>query len=52
MGNEVVLLIELDILIWRTLSWDEIIITEEFLAIRIRQLKRRNEDIKEAVAFL
>ncbi len=51
-GNEVVLSIKLDILIWRTLLWDKIIIIKKFLAIRIRQFKRCDEDIKEAAAFL
>ncbi len=46
--NESVLLIELEISIWRILSWQEIHTIEDLLTMRARQLQRRNENMNEA----
>ncbi len=50
--NESVLSIELKISIWRVLSWQKIHIIEELLAMRTRQLQRRNENMNEAKNLL
>ncbi len=46
--SESVLSIELEISIWRVLSWQEIHTIEELLAMRARQLQKRNENMNEA----
>ncbi len=46
--NESMFLIELKIFIWRILSWQEIHIIEDLLAMRARQLQRRDENMNEA----
>jgi hypothetical protein len=46
--NELMLLIELKISIWRILFWQEIHIIEDLLTMRARQLQRRNENMNEA----
>ena len=50
--NEPVLPIELEILTWRILPWDNVHTTSDFLAMRTRQLQRRNEDLEEVVLYL
>ena len=51
-GNEAVLPIELEIPTWRILPWNEVHITDELLAMRARQIQRRDEDIEETALFL
>ncbi len=46
------LLIELEIFIWRMLSWQKIHIIEELLAMRTRQLQKRNENMNETKNLL
>ncbi len=46
--NELMLLIELKISIWRVLSWQEVHTIEELLTMRTRQLQRKNENMNEA----
>jgi hypothetical protein len=46
--NESMLSIELEISIWRIFSWQEVHIIEDLLAIRARQLQRKNENMNEA----
>ena len=48
-GNEPVLPIELEIPTWRILPWEDVHTTRDLLAIRARQLQRRDEDLEEAV---
>ncbi len=45
--NESMLLIELEISIWRIFSWQEIHIIEDLLIMRARQLQRRDENMNE-----
>jgi hypothetical protein len=47
-GSEPVLPIELEIPTWRILPWQEVHTTEDLLAMRARQLQRRDEDMDEA----
>lgn len=51
-GNESVLPIELEILTWQTLPWDEVQSTSNLLALRVRQLQRRDKDLEEATLHL
>lgn len=51
-GNEPVLPIELEIPTWRILPWDNVHTTSDLLAMRARQLQRRDEDLEEAVLHL
>ena len=51
-GSELVLPIELEIPTWRILPWNEVHSTCELLAMRARQLQRRDEDLEEAVLHL
>ena len=51
-GNEPVLSIELEVPTWRILTWDDVHITSDLLAIRARKLQRRDEDLEEAVLHL
>ena len=51
-GRDPVLPIELDIPTWRVLPWDEVHDTKDLLALRARQIQRRDEDLEEAVAHL
>ena len=46
--NDLVLSIELELFIWKVLSWKEMRITIKLIAIRARQLKRQNEDLEKA----
>ncbi len=46
--SESVLSIELEIFIRKMLSWQEVHIIEELLAMRTRQLQKRNENMNEA----
>jgi hypothetical protein len=46
--SESMLSIELEISIWRILSWQEIHTIEDLLTMRTRQLQRRNENMNEA----
>ncbi len=50
--SESMLSIELEISIWRILSWQEIHIIEDLLTMRARQLQRRNENMNEAKDLL
>lgn len=51
-GSEPVLPIKLDILTWRILPWSKVHSTAELLAMRARQLQRRDEDLEEATLHL
>lgn len=51
-GSEPVLPIELDIPTWRILPWDQVHSRAELIAMRIRQLERRDEDVEEATLLL
>jgi hypothetical protein len=50
--SESMLSIELEIFIWRIFSWQEVHIIEDLLAMRARQLQRRNENMNEAKNLL
>ena len=47
-GTEAVLPVELHVPTWQTLPWDTVRTTEDLLALRARQLQRRDEDLEEA----
>lgn len=51
-GNEPILLIKLEIPTWRILPWNDVHTTSDLLAMRARQLQRRDEDLEEAVPHL
>ena len=51
-GNELVLPIELEVPTWRILPWESVHTTGDLLAMRARQLQRRDEDLEEAVHHL
>jgi hypothetical protein len=46
-SREPVLPIELDVPIWRIFFWDEVYDTAEVFIMRVRQIQRRNKDIKK-----
>jgi hypothetical protein len=46
--SESMLSIELEISIWKILSWQEVHTIEDLLAMRARQLQKRNENMNEA----
>jgi len=48
-GNEHVLPIELTVPTWQVLPWSEVRSTSDLLAMRARQLERRDDDLKEAL---
>jgi hypothetical protein len=50
--REPVLLIKLDIPTWRIFLWDEIYNTAELLIMRVRQIQRRDKDIKKVKFYL
>ncbi len=50
--NESMLSTELEIFIWRILSWQKIHIIEDLLTMWARQLQRRNENMNEAKNLL
>jgi hypothetical protein len=50
--NELMLSIKLKISIWRILFWQEIHIIEDLLAMRTRQLQRKNENMNETKNLL
>ena len=47
-GQDAVLPIELDFPTWHILDWESVRSTGDLLALRARQLERRNEDLDEA----
>jgi len=51
-GQEAVLPIELDVPTWQTLPWNTVRTRADLLAMRARQIERRNQDIEEARAHL
>lgn len=51
-GNEPVLPIKLKVPTWRILSWGDIHTTNDLLAMRARQLQRRDKDLEEAILHL
>ena len=51
-SREAVLLIEMDIPTWRLLDWPSVKSREELLALRARQLLRRDKDLEEATLRL
>ena len=51
-GSKPVLFIELEIPTWRILSWSKVHSTADLLAMRARQLQRRDEDLEEATLHL
>ena len=48
-GREGLLPIELNFPTWSVLPWEEVTSTADLLAIRIRQLERRDEDLNESL---
>ena len=42
----------MDLPTWRSLPWDQVQSTADLLAMRARQLQRRDEDIEEAALYL
>jgi hypothetical protein len=48
MGQEAILPIELELPTWMTLEWNTVRTTEDLIAMRARQIDRRDEDIQEA----
>jgi hypothetical protein len=48
-GQDAVLPIELEVPTWATLPWETVRTTEELLAMRARQIDRRDQDIQESV---
>ena len=51
-GCDAVLPIELDVPTWQVLPWGNVRTTGELLALRARQLERRDEDLEEAALHL
>ena len=51
-GSKPVLPIELKVPTWRILPWDEVHSTADLLAMRVRQLQRRDDDLEEAALHL
>ena len=51
-SREPVLPIELDVPIWRIFFWDEVYDTAEVFIMRVRQIQRRNKDIKKIKFYL
>ena len=51
-GQDPVLPIELKVPIWRILPWNKVQSTADLLAMRARQLERRDEDMDEAILHL
>ena len=51
-GADAVLSIELDIPTWKTLPWLEIQTIKKLLALRARQIQRKDEDLKKAALYL
>ena len=51
-GSEPDLHIELEIPTWRILPWNEVHSTADLLAVRARQLQRRDKDLEEATLHL
>lgn len=52
MGTHATLPIELEVPTWSTLPWEKVETREELLAMRARQILRREEDMEEAVRRL
>ncbi|WP_169741608.1 integrase, partial [Beijerinckia mobilis] len=52
MGTHATLPIELEVPTWSTLPWDKIETREDLLAMRARQILRRDEDMQEAILRL
>jgi hypothetical protein len=50
-GKEPVLLVDLSVLTWQTLPWDEVRDTPTLLALRARQFDLRDERLQEAVGW-
>ena len=50
--SDAVLSVELDISTWQILFWEQARTTSKLLTLRARQLKRRNENLKEAALHL
>ena len=51
-GQDPVLPIELEFPTWRILPWERVHTTADLLALRARQLERRDEDLEEAILRL
>ena len=51
-GYEAILPIKLDVPTWQTLPWNTVRTRSDLIAMRARQIERRDEDIEEAVAHL
>lgn len=51
-GQEAVLPIELEVPTWATLSWEKVDNTLDLLALRARQIERRDSDMEEAMLRL
>ena len=51
-GYEAIMPIELEIPTWRILPWNEVRDTSDLIAMRARQIQRRDEDLEEAALFL
>lgn len=48
-GRQVILPIDISVPTWQVLPWNKIHTTEELLALRARQIERRDADLEEAV---
>jgi len=51
-GYEAILPIELDVPTWQTLPWNTVKTRSDLIAMRARQIEKRDEDIEEACAHL
>ena len=51
-GYEAILPIELDVPTWQTLPWNTVRTRADLIAMRARQIERRDQDIEEAIAHL
>jgi len=49
---DVILSIELNVLIWQILSWNNVCITDELLTLRAQQLECRDENLKKITLHL
>ena len=49
---EIIMFIELNISIWRILSWNEVHDIVELIAMRTRQIQRKNENLSKTILFL
>ena len=48
---EIVMFIELNISIWQILSWNEVYDIAELIAMRIKQIQRKNKNLSKTTLF-